>query len=351
MRAAIIGCGPFSPQRGGVHSISYAHARAIREAGKGIKLVAAASRSEKNIQDFIGEFPGIRGYQDYPAMLSEERPEFVSICAFPPDREAMVLAALEAGAKAIWVEKPFAISMGAAQRMLQAAEASAARLFVNFQRRYGKPFEWVKEEIGNGRIGNLIGAQVNQPGNELINFGPHLIDAALNVLNVPLDRQPVRVLGAVEWTDSIYQGVPVESQIVGTVHFSDGVRLILEAGKNQAARVPVIRFDGEQGFAELRLSPVGGDPGIARGRFKGKAEVTILECEENFHHGTADTNLYVDRALKDILQAVETGQPCRLDASTVLPGLEILLGLYESSRCEKMLPLPLAQQESPFLRT
>jgi len=29
MRAAIIGCGPTGPSRGGVHSISYAHARAM----------------------------------------------------------------------------------------------------------------------------------------------------------------------------------------------------------------------------------------------------------------------------------------------------------------------------------
>jgi len=346
VRAAIIGCGPTGPSRSGAHSISYAHARAMRAAE--VELVAAASRREKNVSDFLAEFPGLRGYQDYRKMLAEERPEFVSVCAFPPDREAMVAAALDAGAKVLWIEKPFAISMGAAHRMLDAAEAHGARLFVNFQRRFGEPFEWVKAAVAQQRIGNLIGIQISQPGNEIINFCPHLIDAALNAMNVPFDRQPVRVFGAVEWSGSLYQGVPAESQLAGTVHFSDGTRMVVEAGEHQAQRVPTIRFDGEHGFVELRLSPLDSERGIARGCFKGSLEV--LETEENFHHGTTDKNLYVDRALKDILHAIKTGEPSRLDAATVLPGLEILLALFESANQRKMLSLPLKQQETSFVR-
>jgi len=281
-------------------------------------------------------------------MLTKERPEFVSICAFPPDREAMVQAALEAGAKAIWVEKPFAISMGAAHQMLRAAQAHGARLFVNFQRRYGKPFEWVKEAVTSGRIGNLIGAQVTQPGNQLINFGPHLIDAALNIMNAPAERQPLRVLAAVEWSDTLYQGVPTEEQLIGTVRFNDGTRLVIEAGNAVPERAPILRFDGDRGFAELRLSPLSGEAGMARGQFLGDTGVTVLETDENFHHGSVDKNLYVDRALRDILGAIAHGTPCRLDAAAVLPGLEILLALFESSRQRKLLDLPLTQQESPF---
>jgi len=123
--------------------------------------------------------------------------------------------------------------------------------------------------------------------------------------------------------------------------------MVIKAGTHQAGRVPVIRFDGEQGFAELRLSPLDSERGIARGYFKGSLEV--LETDENFHHGTADKNLYVDRALKDILHAVKTGGPSRLDASTVLPGLEILLALFESSNRKRMLGIPLKQQGTPFV--
>lgn len=316
--------------------------------GAGIQLVAAASRTGKNLEDFIGEFPQAKGYQDYRAMLEEVRPDFVSICAFPPDREEMVSAALSAGAKAIWIEKPFAISLGEAHRMMRAAEGHEARLFVNFQRRFGRPFEWIKDAVGAGRIGDLVGVQISQPGNEFMNFGPHLVDAALNIIDAPKNRRAVKVFAAVEWSENTYQGIAAESQIVGTVHFSDGFRMVVEAGKSHPALPCVIRFDGTLGFAELRLSPLGGESGIARGHFLGDAGVTVLDTDENFHHGSVDRNLYVDRALQDILDALENGRPSRIDAAAVLPGLEIMLALYESANQGKMIDLPLARQESPF---
>jgi hypothetical protein len=52
--------------------------------------------------------------------------------------------------------------------------------------------------------------------------------------------------------------------------------------------------------------------------------------------------------LKDILHAFQSGGPSRLDAVTVLPGLEILLALFESANQGKMLPIPLMEQETPF---
>lgn len=350
MRAAIIGCGPTGPTRGGSHSISYAHGWAIRDLAdpRKISLVAAASRAEQNRADFQAEFPGTHMYADYREMLTQERPDFVSVCAFPPDREAMVNAALQAGAKTIWVEKPFAISMAVAHRMLQAAEAHGARLFVNFQRRFGAPFEWVKQTVGCGRIGRLVSVQINQPCNKLIDFGPHLIDAILNTIDAPATCQPVSALAGVEWCDELYQGIPVESQLIGTVHFNNGLELIVESGRNVPERAPILRFNGEEGFVEMLFNPHPEKRSVALGRLIGEPGITAFESEENFHHGDIDRNLYVSRALRDIVEAVTTGRPSRLDAQAVLPGLEILLGLFTSARDHAMVEFPLAEQNSPF---
>ena len=94
MRAAIIGCGSSKPGKGAWHSFAYAHAYGI-QAHLEFQLAAACSRTARNVQDFCSEFSGMVPYQDYREMLRKERPDLVSICAFPPDREEMVMAALE----------------------------------------------------------------------------------------------------------------------------------------------------------------------------------------------------------------------------------------------------------------
>jgi predicted dehydrogenase len=334
MRAAIIGCGPGGPGCGGAHSIAYAHGWAMHHLHErtGIQLVAAATRSQENLDRFMESFPSINGYNDYRAMLATERPEFVSVCAFPPDRESMVLAALDAGAKAILVEKPFAVSVDVARRMIAAAEAHGARLFVHFQRRYGLPFQWVHAAIAEGKIGELLSVQLFHPGPQFINFGPHLIDTAMNGLQVPERRYPVKVLATAEGPGQPYQGVATENNLVGNVLFNDGTRLMIESGIAAIKPVPLLRFNGTQGFAELHMSPLPGEAGIARLLHSGENELMVLDTEEDFHHGKVDRNLYIDRAFDAILSSLREGTPCQLDAESVMPGLQVMLALFESAR-------------------
>ena len=63
IRAAIIGLGNSSKGKGGAHSISYCHGWAYK-ADSRVDLVAACSRGEKNVADFIQEFPGFLPTRD-----------------------------------------------------------------------------------------------------------------------------------------------------------------------------------------------------------------------------------------------------------------------------------------------
>jgi predicted dehydrogenase len=89
IRAAIIGCGPSTPGKGGAHSIAYAHGWGLSRVPE-VKIVAAASRNALNAADYCAEFAGAKDYTDYREMLRAEKPDLVSVCAFPRDREAMV---------------------------------------------------------------------------------------------------------------------------------------------------------------------------------------------------------------------------------------------------------------------
>jgi predicted dehydrogenase len=327
LRAAIIGCGPFNETRGGCNSVGYAHAAAIRNTS-GISLVAAASRTPKNIADFCGEFPGTAGYTDYREMLAAERPDWVSVCAFPPDREAMCLAALEAGAKILLVEKPFAVTAAAMRSILTAPESKGARVFVNHQRRYGKWFEWFREQVRTQACGELKALTLYHGGLGFINFGPHLIDAALFALE---PRRPVSVQAAVDWTDAgDYQGVRTEKSILADILFDDGVHLTLHSGPDAGKGQPCLRAACAGGLVELYFGPFG--PTRAIGRVVGERVTSPDFGTEHFHHNDTAPNVFYDRAVQDMVACYRNGTPCRVDARLATVGTAILLGAYESAR-------------------
>ena len=339
LRAVIIGCGPGGEGRAGCHSIGYAHALSMRRSGGRVALVAAATRTPKNAVMFAAEFPEAKMYADYREMLTKESPDVVSVCAFPPDREEMVMAALKSGAKIVWAEKPFALTAGSARRMLAAAKEADARIFVGFQRRYGAPFEAAYDAIHAGKIGRLRSVHIVHPWPKFIDFGPHLLDVALGWLS-PLN--PARAFAAIRWSDSVrYQGVAVEEQLLGTVHFEDGARLVVESGLQAASRSPILRADGDRGFLELSLTPETGETGFLRGMSMDSGTISCPVSDENFHHGTVDTNLYFDRQLLDMVSASETGAESRVDASRALAGIEIFEAFEQSARENRVVSWPL----------
>jgi len=335
---AIIGCGSSTPGKGSEHSIGYAHAWACN-ACKATKLVAVADIVKNNADDFIAEFPGTKEFTDYNIMLEEVRPDIVSICAFPQDREAMVIAALKAGVKGVWIEKPFALSLSAAKRMMAAAEIHKARLFVNHQRRYGKPFEWLSRAAQDGSIGDVISFDIAQPFGCLISFGSHLVDAALFCLG---NRRAEHVLAAVDMSKpGEYMGIKTETQLIATVHFTDGVRLTIEIGEKACGKLPVLRLNGTEGFAELHLSPASNDKSIFHARFVGQPNITNPETDEHFHHSSNDPVLYMKRAIEDIAAALTRGTATRIDADEAYRNTEIIMAIYESARLNQMISLTL----------
>lgn len=339
IRASIIGVGRGGQGRAGCHSIGYAHAEAMRRSGGRVKLVAAATRTPVNAATFSAEFPEAKMYADYRDMLATEKPDLVSVCAFPSAREEMVMDALKAGAKLIWAEKPFATSAASARRMLTAAERQGARIFVGFQRRYGAPFEAAYDAIHGEKIGKLRSVHIVHPGMGFVDFGPHLLDVALGWL---APARPITAFAAIRWSmDKAHQGDPMEEQLLGTVHFDDGTRLVVESGVQVAKRSPILRADGGRGFLELGLSPEEGESGILRGVSNDAGAISCAVLDENFHHGTVDTNLYFDRMVLDIVRAHETGVDTRVDAQGALAGVEITEAWACSTRENRVVTWPL----------
>ncbi|MBI3972601.1 MAG: Gfo/Idh/MocA family oxidoreductase [Chloroflexi bacterium] len=124
-RAAVIGCGrmgsTIDDEAEAVNSPHYpypwAHAAALHEA-RGIELVAGADLDEARLADFRRRW-GVSGlYTDFRRMLSEERPDIVSVTTRPAERLDVIIACAEAGVRAIFATKPLAHSLAEADQMV-----------------------------------------------------------------------------------------------------------------------------------------------------------------------------------------------------------------------------------------
>jgi predicted dehydrogenase len=99
----------------------------------------------------------IVGYLDWREMLAKEKLDAVFVCA--PDwlHEEMAVGALERGV-GVYLEKPMAITLEGADRILEAwraNEARGAKLFVGHNLRFYAVFRKMKEIIASGRIGEV----------------------------------------------------------------------------------------------------------------------------------------------------------------------------------------------------
>ena len=127
-RVGIIGCGQrrASGKATGA-GISHNHAHGYAHTPD-TKLVALADIRLENAQAFQAEHGGDTLYTDYKEMLAKENLDIVSVCVWPFLHPEMVIAAAEAGVKAVHCEKPMALTFGEAKRMVQVCQDRGVQL-------------------------------------------------------------------------------------------------------------------------------------------------------------------------------------------------------------------------------
>ncbi|HEX5416442.1 MAG TPA: Gfo/Idh/MocA family oxidoreductase, partial [Chloroflexota bacterium] len=97
-----------------------------------------------------------REYADFREMLEKERLDLVSVAPRWPDCHAeMVIAAVEAGARGIFCEKPFANTLAEADAMLAAADQAGAKITVGLQHRVMKVAQEMRRIVESGELGEI----------------------------------------------------------------------------------------------------------------------------------------------------------------------------------------------------
>jgi predicted dehydrogenase len=317
-----------------------------------VDLVACADISEAARDRFAQEFNIPSTYSDPAEMLDQERPDLVSICTWPPLHAEQTELAFSRGTKGVWCEKPMAVHLTEADRMVAAAEVAGGVLVINHQRRYLTRYLQAIDLISKGTIGEII--QINGIcGGDALTDGTHLIDMTRWLNN---DVPVTAVFGAIDMTPKgdvspdgmgtvefnqtrMRYGHHVESGSLGMLFFENGVRGHLEMGN--LARPGYQRFiiEGTEGRIE-----VSGDQDFADGT---KVKV-YLNSGEPVVVAESTNDGSMEGVLADLIASVETGAPHRLSGESGREDLEIVNAIYESARRHMIIGLPLEVLQSPL---
>ncbi|MCE5197645.1 MAG: Gfo/Idh/MocA family oxidoreductase [Armatimonadota bacterium] len=143
---------------------------------------------------------GCKTYTKVEDLIADPEVELIDIATRSCDHHSQAIAALEAG-KSVMVEKPMALTYKQAMAMADVSRRTGSPLLVYHNRRFDAPFCHVREVISSGILGEVFDIEMRchsyvrrddwqtlmrYGGGQLLNWGPHLIDQALRLLDSPV---------------------------------------------------------------------------------------------------------------------------------------------------------------------
>ena len=144
---AIIGCG----------RISGKHIGAIKQT-VGAKIVAVCDIVEERAKKTASEL-GCKHYTDYNLLLQDPMIDVVNLCTPSGLHPEMTVKAARSG-KSVVCEKPIAMIMSDASKMINECRQNKVSLFIIKQNRYNPPIVSLKKAIDEGRFGRIFLANV-----------------------------------------------------------------------------------------------------------------------------------------------------------------------------------------------
>ena len=279
--------------------------------------------------------------------------DLVSVCTPHPTHENVVLQAAAAGVHVL-CEKPIAVDLASAERMVAACDDAGVKLGVLFQRRFWPAAQRIRAAIDDGTLGRPImgqcsvmlhrdpgyysrdawrGTWANDGGGVLMTQAIHYIDLLQWFMG-----DVAEVYGKIN-TYKHGDHIEVEDSAAAVITFTSGAMATLEASTAASPSLGVqIRVTGETGAsASLTEFPEGSD-----GRVDLWAVSETISSEPAHPEGIlANVDLatingrlipHHTTQVRDFVQALRDGKEPAITGRDATKALRILLAVYESSR-------------------
>ena len=331
-RVGIIGCG----------GIGTRYARAFQQLGDRVEVVAACDILEEKVNAFVEQFEIPSAYTDMQQMLSTEPFDIVGVTTHNREHVEPTIAAAQAGARAILCEKPMALNMRDADRVIEACEQSGTKLAIDHTMRFEPNWRRVKQMVAEGVIGRLLHIEVQNYGDTstLLHNGTHSCDS-------------IRWFGGdPEWVIATVDRSNERERVMSFFGLNNGVTALFMTGGHWDYRLDgCFILEGSEGKIEIR--PHRGWQPLIRlwknngglGDFREGEQIEAIGSEL-IGNSTGDVPSEgaweMVACLDENRESVSSGYDGRV-------ALEMCLAAYESERLGRTkITFPLPQKESPL---
>ena len=326
-RVGIIGCGGIAQS----HMDGYLRV-------ENVEVVAAADPIEGAREGFCEDYGIPRVYATYEEMLEKEDLDIVSVCTWHLLHPAPTIAAAEAGVQGVICEKPMAIGMRDADRMVDACEKSGTKLVISHQRRFTPGWEKVRELMQQGAIGDPV-LLTGQVRDGLANWATHTIDGMLFVMD---DPEVDWVMGAAERvTDRYERDTAIEDCCMGIATLNNGAQILIQSDLNlEGESAGHFQIRGTEGMVEAAERSVR----LFNAGTNGWEDVALDMSEENRAIG-GETNAAQTR---ELIAWLEGGPEHRGQGKKARATVEVMMAIYESARQNRVIHFPLQEKVYPL---
>ena len=350
-RTAIIACG----------NIARVHARAWQDLPSQSVALSALADTHPDARREFGDFFGIpqdKRYADYREMLDAEHPDIVDVCSWHGLHAEMVVAAAARRPKAIVCQKPMALSLGDADKMIVACRRNDVKLVVAYQRPHHATWLRARDLIRDGAIGEII--QISLSDGTLLNTNSHNIQLALFLAGNPKVEW---VQGTVErTTEAMERGFATEDRSLALVGLETGATILIQGGfsspyrTGQGARIigtngvmvlgtwrpenEQLRSDGGMWQPEGSSAKYNDEQSFAR--YLSASSTGWQEIEAPWHdawvHQAEETVAWIEGRVEQPISSANHARATQ----------EVMMALYESARKRQRIDLPLKTRINPL---
>ncbi len=336
----------------------------------GVRIVGVADPDGKGLEEAGKRLGGVRGYADYREMLAELKPEIVSVAPRHIDQHhAMCLAAIEAGARGIYIEKPFCRTPAEADEIVAAAKEGNVKLALAHRNRYHPVLPLIRTMVEEGRIGRLL--EVRCRGKEdarggvldLWVLGSHVLNLAVCFTGKPVscsavvlkEGRPVVAADVIDGQEGT--GPSAGDEVHARYETGGGVPVffdsIAHAGRQEANFG--LQLVGNQGIIDLRIDvePLAhfmeGNPFYPAGERKwvpvGSGGIGVAEPVPDMGKRISSHRA----AAEDLLESIREGREPLCNGEEGRLTVEMIHAVMESHvRGGARISLPSPLRENPF---